>query len=96
MFGKFFKAKGKLYLCSLFALCAVLLCCATFAFCNIFGAKNTSENNSQTNNSLTANAANSYTLNGTTCAAQATIWTNAVKYSIANNVQVTVTMTQEV
>ena len=37
MFWSSLKAKGKLYLCSLFALCAVLLCCASFAFVNIFG-----------------------------------------------------------
>ena len=59
MFGKFFKAKGKLYLCSLFALCAVLLCCATFAFAGLFGGgvNDNIDSNSQTNNSLTANAA---------------------------------------
>ena len=106
MFGKFFKAKGKLYLCSLFALCAVLLCCATFAFCNIFGAKNTSENNSQ--KTISASAENTVPIDWTpseranttvsggkitisgTCADMAAGWKAAIDASTSSSTQITV------
>ena len=92
MFGKFFKAKGKLYLCSLFALCAVLLCCASFAVVNIFGGSSVFKNENNSHNDTTASAAVSseiVTLTGN-CADMATQWTNALAKSKANNKVITV------
>ena len=92
MFWSSLKAKGKLYLCSLFALCAVLLCCASFAFVNIFGGSSVFKNENNSHSDTTASAAASsdiVTLTGN-CANMATQWTNALAKSKANKALITV------